>query len=202
MPLSKEQIKELKTQLSKQIQHLPPQQRETAQKQINEMSSEALEEMLAQQQSQPSANKQIYRAIVSGEIPAKKIDENSAALAVLEIKPISKGHIIIIPKIPCNDSNTIPTQAFNLAKKISKKLMSKLKAKGAEIQTQFAFEEMIINVIPIYDKPLSLNSPRSEISENDLTELYILLRTKPKPKVIKIKKSKKSKIIKLKRRIP
>ena len=43
MPLTKEQIKALKDQLSQQIEHLPEDKRKEAQKQINEMADETIE---------------------------------------------------------------------------------------------------------------------------------------------------------------
>ena len=54
------------------------------------MSSEALEVMLKQQQTQ-AQQQPIFRSIISGEIPSKKIDENKYAIAALDVKPISKG---------------------------------------------------------------------------------------------------------------
>lgn len=70
MTLTEKQISELKKQLSSQIQKLPEEQKREAQKQIDSMSSKALESMLEQQKS--SENQQIFRAIISGKIPSKK----------------------------------------------------------------------------------------------------------------------------------
>ena len=201
MALTKEQIKQLKEQLFQQIKHLPEDQKAEAQKQIDEMSSEALEAMLKQQQAQ-AQQQPIFRSIISGEIPSKKIDENKYAIAALDVKPISKGHVIIIPKQAVTNAKELPTQVFTLAKKIAKKLTSKLKSQGSEIQTEFKFGEIIVNVIPIYDKPLSLNSPRQESPEEELSELEKKLKAVKKLKVIRIKKSTKSKTIKLKRKVP
>jgi len=201
MALTPEQVKELKKQLSEQIKHLPEDKRKEAQKQIDNMSSEALESMLKQQQAKQS-QKPIFRSIVSGEIPSKILDTNKDAIAVLDIKPISKGHTIIIPKKPITNSKGLPTSAFALAKKIAKKIASKLKSSSCEIQTESKFEEIIINVIPIYDQPLNINSPRQDISSEDLEKIYDKLKTPDKSKIIKIRKRKQLKIIKLKRKIP
>ena len=100
MTLTKEQIQELKKQLFDQIENLPLGQKESAQNQINSMSSEALEVMLKQQQTQVK----IFRKIASKEIPSRIIEENEEALAVLEIRPISKGHSIIISKSEIKDA--------------------------------------------------------------------------------------------------
>lgn len=205
MALTQKQVEELKKQLSEQIQHLPPDQKAAAQKQIEEMSNEAIESMLKQQQIQ-EANpevQQIYRQIVNDKIPSKKLDENSQAIAVLEIKPISLGHTLIIPKKQITDAKKMPTSAFTLAKKIAKRISSKLKSVGCEIQTQYTFGEIIINVIPIYEKSLNINSPRYEASESELSEAYAKLKAPKKVERIKIPRKKSSeKIIKLKRRIP
>jgi len=201
MALSEEQIKELKKQLSKQIEHLPEEQKKTAQTQIDNMSDDAIEEMLSQQKQ--TASQPVFRSIVSGEIPSKKIDENKDAIAVLDIKPISKGHIVIIPKNKVEEIKKLPKSISTLSKKISKKIVSKLKAKSTEIQPQEVFGEVILNIIPIYDTPLTINSPRQEVKEEELQELYILLKEEKKLPVIKMdKKPKKGKPIKLERRIP
>jgi len=126
MPLTPEQIKTLKAQLSEQIQHLSSDKKAEAQKQIDSMSSEALESMLKQQTSQSQTSQQIFRSIISGEIPSKKLDENKEAIAVLSTKSISKGHTIIIPKTPIKDAKELSTSVFNLAKKNLKKNIVKI----------------------------------------------------------------------------
>ena len=201
MPLTKEQVKQLKEQLSQQVTNLPEEQRQAALQQIEEMSDEAIESMLKQQQEQVQ-QQPIFRSLVSGEIPSKKVDENKDVLAVLDIKPISKGHVVIIPKKPVKESSDMPDSAFTLSKKISKKIINKLKAKGTEIQTEFKFGELIINIIPIYDKPLNLNSPREDAKDEELSKTFKLLKTEKKLPVIKQKKPKQIKLSKTFRRIP
>ena len=200
MTLTPEQIKELKSQLSEQIKNLPENQKAEAQKQIDSMSSEALETMIKQQQSQ----QQIFRSIIEGKIPSKKIEENSSGLAVLEIKPNSRGHTIIIPKKQVKTPEKIPKSIFKLAEKISKRIIKKLKARDVQVQSQFLFGETIINLIPIYDNPLTIDSPRENATEKDLEEIYKKIHLVKKAKVIKItkKKPKKSEVIKLSRKIP
>ncbi len=201
MALTKEQIKELKNQLAEQIQHLPEDQKEQASKQIEEMSPKALESMVQQQQSQ--STQKVFRSIVSGEIPSRKIDETPQAIAVLDIMPIEPGHVIIIPKTPAKNSKDLSNQTFTIAKKIAKKITSKLKPKSVEILTETKFQETIINVIPVYEKPVNLDSPRKKAQEKDLNKIQDLLKiiTRKKTKVIKVK-SKNLSLRKIKRRIP
>src|SRR3989344_2148416 len=104
MALSESEIKELKDQLKSQIANLPKDKRAEAEKQINSMSTKALEALVKEQSQAPP----VYRNIVSGQIPAIKVGENPEAIAVLDIKPISKGHIVIIPKNQAKTPDAIP----------------------------------------------------------------------------------------------
>jgi histidine triad (HIT) family protein len=207
MPLTDSQIQELKSQLKSQVQNLPAQQREEALAQIDSMSSEALEEMLEQQRSQNTYQKTIYRMIIDKEVDSIIVGENSTSLAVLEINPISQGHILIIPKSPKSAAKEITKTTFQLAESLSKKITENLKAKSVRLETQVNFGEAIINLIPSYDnKVLDINSPRQKATPEDLEKIKKSLETiqiKPKTKKQIVKKPKPQKQeYKLKSRIP
>jgi hypothetical protein len=205
MALTPEQVKELKAQLSQQIQHLPEQQRAQAQQQIDGLSTEALEEMLRQQQEKNTAGeKTIYRMIADKEVAAVKADENAVALAVLEINPVSRGHILIIPKSEIASDKEMPKEAQELAEALSKKITKELGAKKVEIIPETKFGEKIINLIPIYGNPLGLSSPRKKAAKEELEKIVAELNPirKPEPVIIKKEKSPQPEFLKLKRRIP
>lgn len=208
MALTPEQVKSLKDQLFAQIQDLPEDKKAAAAEQIESLSPQALELMLKQQSGKGKSSKEegIFRLIIKGEIPSKKIDENASAIAVLEINPVSKGHTIIIPKNPVKTIKEMPLQALALAKKVSARIISKLEAKSTEVQTETKFGEIIINVIPVYDKPVNLDSPRTKAKNEELEQLESALRIVKKEKIEKIKIAKKadskSQVLKLPRRIP
>ena len=44
----------------------------------------------------------IFSKIISGDIPAYKVAENNSFLAFLDISPIAKGHVLVIPKMETN----------------------------------------------------------------------------------------------------
>ena len=202
MALTEEEIKELKSQLFEQIKDLPPQQKEAAQAQIDSMSSEALEAMLNQQKSQ---SQKIFRMIIDGQIPSVKIDENSHAIAVLSVKSVSKGHTLIIPKAPVTEEPKLPKEVHNLSEKISKKLIGSLKAKSTQIIPEKSFAEIILNVIPIYDKPITLQSKKIDIPAEELEKLKIEInieKINKEPEKIIVQKKRKPRPIKLQRRIP
>jgi histidine triad (HIT) family protein len=208
MVLTPEQVKELKRQLSEQIKNLPEEQKKQAQAQIDSMSAEALETMLRQQQAQQGSQggqKGIFRMLVDEDIPAKRVDENKEVIAVVSKRAASKGHVLIIPKKPVGDAKNLPSSAFTLAKKIAKRIEAKLKANSSEIQTERAFGEVIVNVMPVYDKPVGVGSERYEASDEEMEEVYqkLIVVKKQKIEKVKIKKEPKKKaVLKLKRRIP
>ncbi len=187
MTLTQEQIKELKFQLSQQIQNLPADKKSAAQQQIDSLSPEALEYMLKEQTSSGKSKQSIFRLIISGEIPSTKIEENSSALAVLDINPISKGHTIVIPKKLSATSKEISPEAFILAQAIAERIEKKLNASSVEIQTEKKFGEYIIHIIPSYEEPLTLHSERKESSPEELEKIAEKIRPEKKP-VIKVEK--------------
>lgn len=204
MTLSKEEVAELKNQLKDQVANLPHEQKAAALRQIDEMSDEAVELMLTQQKEKINSQP-VFRSIIDGSIPSKKIAENEAAIAVLDIKPISKGHTVIIPKTQVTDTKDLPKQAFELAERVAQKITTEFKTEKTEILPQQSFGEIIINVIPVYDKPVNLNSPRAAPDDKELSKLadtLYIAKEKPKPKVIKQEVRQEQKIHILKRKIP
>src|SRR3989344_7136810 len=200
MPLTPEQVQELKEQLKQEVQHLPEQQRQAAELQIENMSAETIETMLKQQQSR-EGQKTIFRMIADKEVSAHQVEENDAAIAVLDINPISRGHTLVIPKQSVADITSMPPSALELAKRSASLIKEKLAAKEAEIQPEKKFGEVIIHIIPIYDAPLSLSSPRQKASESELGQTLAKIKEQ-KPEVIKIVKDSTEQAVQLPRRIP
>lgn len=45
----------------------------------------------------------VFQKIIRGDIPANKVYETDKVLAFLDIKPVHKGHTLVIPKTPVQD---------------------------------------------------------------------------------------------------
>jgi histidine triad (HIT) family protein len=216
--LSKKQADAIKQQLIQQINaSFPEDKKAFAVSQLQGMSPSQLVEFLRQNkmisddalknltQSPPTTKKEVtmpekpttkcvFCSIANNEMPSFKIDENKSAVAVLELNPISKGHVIIIPKehIPSHDK--LPQQSFSLAKKISKKLKSKLKPKPKDIEIAFTglFGHEVINVFPIYGSE-TLESGRYQEDKKVLEELQKKLKKRVTKKRAKTAKKKTTK---------
>ena len=197
MTLSKEKIKTAKEQLSVQIQNLPFGQREEAQKQIDSLSDEAIEEMISQQ----TGKQEIFRMIASKQIDSVIVDENSEAIAVLSIRALSRGHTLVIPKEAVKSEEKMPKKIVDFAVAVGKKIQDNLKPKKVDVKKEQKLGEIVLEIIPDYGSKLA----EKEISKNELEEVLKEINViKIEKTVEKIKKKKivREKPLKLGRRIP
>jgi histidine triad (HIT) family protein len=210
MELSQEQIEEFKKQIIQQIESsFSEDKKAPAIERVNTMNDEEFIEFLKknkllgsdsnqeelEEEQGTNLNESPFRLIVEGKIPAYVIDENKDCIAVLEIKPVSKGHIIVIPKKIVSPPSKIPKSVFSLAKRISKKIETKFKPKEVLISSSQVLGEIIINILPVYTNE-STSSPRKQISKEELEDLKNILEKKKKakqarkPRVKKLEESK------------
>src|SRR3972149_5076784 len=168
--LSEEQIGQLKAQIIRQIDSsFPEDKKDAAKAQISSMSLEELEEFLEKNKMvHQNTGKCIFCSIVSGDIPSYKIKENKSAIAVLEINPVSMGHVLIIPK-KHSSSKKFPKEIVNLAKKISQKIKI-LSPKKIDVVPSNLFGHEILNVIPVYSNE-TLDSERSKAEKEELEQI-------------------------------
>lgn len=188
--LSPEEIIQIKKQIVQQIDStFPEDKKESAKQQIRVMNSKQLEEFLEKnklisENGTPSQNQCIFCSIVSGNAQSYKIDENEKAIAVLEINPVSKGHILIIPKEHLSSKEELPNEVNLLSKEITKRIKAKLKPKDIQISSSNVFGHEIVNIFPIYENE-TINSQRSQAKQEELENLQSILKKELKKEVIK-----------------
>jgi len=213
--LSPQQIIEIKKQLSAQIEKsFPEDKKDFAKKQIQEMNGEQLEEFLKQnkltvQESGGLASQGqeqcIFCAITSRKMDSSKIAENEDAIAVLEINPISHGHVIILPREHISSKDKLPESISSFAKKVSRRLKSKLKAKEIKIENTNLFGHEMINLIPVYKGGSKKEGQeRKPVDKATLSQPQKVLKEKQKPipRKPKVQKIKPEEKIRLPKRIP
>jgi histidine triad (HIT) family protein len=75
----------------------------------------------------------IFSKIIAGDIPCHKIDENQEFLAFLDIMPLAKGHVLVIPKIEVDYifdiEDDLLSRMMIFAKSVAKKVGSKIECK-------------------------------------------------------------------------
>ncbi|MFA5173966.1 MAG: HIT domain-containing protein [Candidatus Pacearchaeota archaeon] len=205
---SPEQAQQIKQQLFSQIDNSQLPNKEEIKQQIRDMNEQELEDFLKEQQeasksSSSDSPKCIFCSITNNDIPSHKIAENKKSIAILEINPLSKGHSIILP-LEHITTEKLPSSALGLAKKVSKKIKSKLNPDEIKIETSSFQGHAMINVIPIYKDTLL---EKKKASESELQELQTILEIKKRgerAKKLKIteKSETKTKLQQLSFRIP
>jgi len=192
--LDQKQAKNLKEELIRHIESsFPEDKKEFAISQIEAMDSEELEKFLIKNQllKKEDANTGtghcVFCSIVFGDIKSYKIAENSKAIAVLEINPISRGHTIIIPKEHISSEKELPKQVAALSKKVSSLIKKRLKLE--EIKTEYSnvLGHEVINIVPFY-KNQKGSSERKPASAEELSELQEILTKKSSGKRVEIRK--------------
>ena len=102
----------------------------------------------------------IFCKIAAGEIPSRKIYEDSDLIAIMDLNPTSKGHSLIIPKDHCTNiydiDEDIAAKVMKTAKKLATKMTVALNCDGFNLlqnngktagQTMFHFH---MHLIPRY----------------------------------------------------
>ena len=108
---------------------LTEEQQKELQKKLKNMSPEELQEFQKQQC--------IFCQIVAGKIPSKKVYEDKICLAVMDINPATKGHVLLMPKEHYAIMPQIPEEELThmhlVAKQFSQIFLKSLKVSGTTI---------------------------------------------------------------------
>lgn len=72
-------------------------------------------------------NDTIFGKIIRGEIPATKVYEDGDCLAFMDINPVTKGHVLLIPKIQYLWMQDVPDELLSLLFLRAKRLMVAIK---------------------------------------------------------------------------
>lgn len=124
----------------------------------------------------------IFCDIANGKEASKKIYEDSKVVCILDVKPIAKGHCLVIPKKHFTDIYDIDEdylkEVCKGAKKISVLLKKKLDAKGVNLlhasgkvaqQSVFHFH---IHLVPRYLNDKLDAWPKSKYEEKSSEIIY------------------------------
>lgn len=128
----------------------------------------------------------IFCKIVKGEIPSHNVYENEKVLAFLDIHPVSKGHVLVIPKSHSQDildMEEADAQATIIAaKRMTDAIMKRLGASGVNLlnanrksagQSVFHFH---MHVIPRYDNDKLRLFPVEQYPETDFRATAEMIR--------------------------
>lgn len=199
--MEKEELEKIKEELIAQIDswQASDEQKEAAKEQFEDMPDDKFEEFLIKNNVVKRDKSECPFCMISeGKISSFKIDETKEAIAVLEINPLSKGHVLVIPKK--HQEGKPPEDVSKFAGQIAEKLKI-LNPKEVKTYANQIQGHTIINVVPDYGE----KQERKKAEKKELEEVQNILSEKKEVKEEKKEEKKEVKEEKLpiiKRRIP
>jgi len=124
----------------------------------------------------------LFCGIVAGDVPGTRVYEDDRAIAILDIFPATRGHVLVVPREHARDVRDIADDDLAhcavVAKRLAQTAAERLGADGVTImqsngpaawQTIFHYH---VHVIPRYDgDPLVLPWKPGESPQDDLPEV-------------------------------
>lgn len=113
----------------------------------------------------------LFCKINNGDIPSKKLYENDYVFVIMDLHPVSNGHLLIIPKKHFTDFTELDNETLshiNETSKLMKDLIyKKLNAVGLKICVNYGTAQEIkhyhMHLIPVY---------KNKETIKDLDEIY------------------------------
>lgn len=116
----------------------------------------------------------IFSKIIAGEIPCYKVAEDEKNFAFLDINPVNKGHVLVVPKTEneyiFNLSDEDYTSLTNFARKIAKAMEKAIECKRIGV-TVIGLEvpHAHIHLIPIIEeKDMYFNKPKLTLPAEEM----------------------------------
>ena len=115
----------------------------------------------------------IFSKIIHGEIPAYKIAENELFIAFLDIFPLQKGHVLVVPKIEVDKVFELPddylSQILVFAKPIAKAIEACFPCNRVSMVTVgLEVPHAHLHLIPINQADdLNFANPKLQLSKAD-----------------------------------
>jgi histidine triad (HIT) family protein len=117
----------------------------------------------------------IFCKIASGQIPARKVYEDEDFLGILDISPLNKGHVQLIPKKHYRWTWDVPNfgEYWEVARKVAQAQMKGLGASMVEFLTHgMEVKHAHIWIVPIYGKEAFIDvSGRKSFNDTQMDEV-------------------------------
>jgi histidine triad (HIT) family protein len=126
----------------------------------------------------------IFSKIIQGDIPAYKIAENELFFAFLDIFPLQKGHVLVVPKIEVDKVFELPdnylSQILVFAKPIAEAIAASFPCDRVSMVTVgLEVPHAHLHLIPINQADdLNFANPKLQLSKVELLSIQDLIISK------------------------
>ena len=124
----------------------------------------------------------IFSKIIAGEIPCHKVAENEHCFAFMDIMPLAKGHVLVVPKIEIDRyfdlDEEILSELSIFSKKIALAIESAVPCKRVGLAViGLEVPHAHIHLIPLNSvEDINFERPKLDMSTEELSEIASLIR--------------------------
>lgn len=124
----------------------------------------------------------IFSKIIAGEIPCHKVAENDHFLAFLDIMPLKRGHVLVIPKTETDYIFDIEDQELSemivFAKKVAKRIEKEFTCNRIGVAViGLEVPHAHIHLIPINTMDdMNFANPKLQLEQEELADIANRLR--------------------------
>lgn len=115
----------------------------------------------------------IFTRIINGEIPCHKVAETDFAIAFLDVRPLKRGHTLVVPKMEVDKLFELPhdqyTHVMDLAYAVGQAVQEAIPCKRVGMAVLgLEVPHAHVHLIPIdTEKDLNFGNPRLEFSDEE-----------------------------------
>lgn len=128
----------------------------------------------------------LFCKIIKKEIPSSIIFEDDYTLAFLDIAPVNKGHVLVVPKLHSDDflstEDEVMDKLFKTVKRVSEAVVKATGAHGVNISInngaaagQVIFH-LHVHIIPRFEEDGLLTWPKVEYSDDEMKEFCDMIK--------------------------
>ncbi len=173
----------LKDKILEQLKDLPEEQANELRERIENMSSDEFEKFL--QNYAVPLQECPFCQIIQGKIVTIKIYESKNILAVLDVNPVTRGHVLVMPKQHYQFLTQLPDSLlfgiFNFVKHIIPAIIKTVKSQGVAISILQGKEQtvphFIVNITPRFENDkLDFTWKRLKLQKEELEKIAASIR--------------------------
>ena len=124
----------------------------------------------------------IFSKIIAGEIPCHKVAENEHCFAFMDIMPLAKGHVLVVPKVEVDRyfdlDEEVLAELSVFSKQIARAIESAVPCKRVGVAViGLEVPHAHIHLIPLNSvEDINFERPKLDMSSEELSEIASLIR--------------------------
>lgn len=124
----------------------------------------------------------IFSKIIAGDIPCHKVAENESCFAFMDIAPLAKGHVLVVPKVEVDRyfdlDDKVLSELSVFSKRIARAIEEAIPCKRVGVAViGLEVPHAHVHLIPLNSvEDINFERPKLEMSHEELAEVASAIR--------------------------